>query len=417
MNTDLSGAVKGSFLSALAAISDKGVSLSASPNSSPPLDFSELMSAQDALAGVMQQLSGVLPEQQFAQLETLLAGGKPLPQAAAVAGPGAPEQEQIPVTLDSLLSLLGLHADAGEPLPLNAPLPLQGQPAAQSAFVAATGALPLSEQLSQRSGKDRPPAAIDPRTSAAGGDPSSTLAGGASSGVGGLQSLGHSPVPPTLPSIESMPQTAPVHLQAQLQTRFKPLDGTVSDPAGQLARSEAVDELSSSQLHSGRFTLTETQLRTPLAGMPQLTQPVGARGWDQSLGDSVLWMVGRSVQNASLHVTPPRLGPLEIRLSLHQDQASVSFTTHSSAVKEALEVAIPRLREMFSDSNLQLVNVDVGQRDAGGQRGLAEGSTRQQSGEQAAAGHSEYEQETSGEQTLASRERTTEIPGLLDDYA
>jgi flagellar hook-length control protein FliK len=78
-----------------------------------------------------------------------------------------------------------------------------------------------------------------------------------------------------------------------------------------------------------------------------------------------MWMVGNQLQQASVHITPRHLGPIDIQVSIQNDQTSVSFLAQNAAVKEALEAAIPRLREMFADSNLQLVNVDVGQRDSG----------------------------------------------------
>ena len=62
-------------------------------------------------------------------------------------------------------------------------------------------------------------------------------------------------------------------------------------------------------------------------------------------------------------------------MSLQQDQASVAFVSQHAAVREALEQAIPRLREMLGEQELQLVQVDVSQREAhqdGGQGGLGQ---------------------------------------------
>jgi flagellar hook-length control protein FliK len=112
----------------------------------------------------------------------------------------------------------------------------------------------------------------------------------------------------------------------------------------------------------------------PLAGagspMPRsdltLPVPVGDPRWANALGERVLLMAGREQHVAELRLSPPNLGPLEVRLSLQQDQASVAFVAQHAAVRDALEQAIPRLREMLAQQDVQLVQVDVSQREAGG---------------------------------------------------
>lgn len=105
---------------------------------------------------------------------------------------------------------------------------------------------------------------------------------------------------------------------------------------------------------------------------PAITLPAGDKGWDNVLSNRIMWMVGKEMQQASLQITPRHLGPIDIQVSIHNDQTSVSFVAHNAVVKEALEAAIPRLREMFTDSNMQLVNVDVGQRETGSERSAAD---------------------------------------------
>lgn len=112
-----------------------------------------------------------------------------------------------------------------------------------------------------------------------------------------------------------------------------------------------------------------TQAGNPVsATAPQIDLHLGQKGWAQAMGDRVLWMIGNRLQGAEVRITPQNLGPIDIRVSINNDQASVSFAAHHGVVREALEAGIPRLREMLGESNLQLVNVDVGQRDANSQR-------------------------------------------------
>jgi len=89
-------------------------------------------------------------------------------------------------------------------------------------------------------------------------------------------------------------------------------------------------------------------------------QPVGTNGWGQAMGERLLWMVKGDQQLAELKISPPNLGPLSVKLTINNDQASVAFLSNHAAVRDALEAAIPRLREMLAQESLDLVNVDVG---------------------------------------------------------
>ncbi len=87
--------------------------------------------------------------------------------------------------------------------------------------------------------------------------------------------------------------------------------------------------------------------------------PVGSQTWDSALGEKVVWIVGTQTQNAELHLNPPSLGPLEVRVSLSDGQANVSFMTQHAAVREAIEAATPKLREMLGDSGINMGSVSV----------------------------------------------------------
>ena len=89
--------------------------------------------------------------------------------------------------------------------------------------------------------------------------------------------------------------------------------------------------------------------------------PVGNSKWDSAVVNRVLWMVNNNVKGAEIRLNPPQLGPLEVRISVDGEQTSVSFTAHHQAVRESLENALPRLRDMFVGTGLDLANVDVSQ--------------------------------------------------------
>ncbi len=139
--------------------------------------------------------------------------------------------------------------------------------------------------------------------------------------------------------------------------------------------------------------------------------PVGQTGWDSAVGDKIQWMMSRQVQSAEIKLTPPDLGPMEIKLSIQNDQTSVHFVASHAATREALEAAIPRLREMFGEIQLNLANVDVSQQQANGS----------QSGHENASGTADgYESGSGGSEagiTSAESLATQQGSGLLDTYA
>jgi flagellar hook-length control protein FliK len=89
----------------------------------------------------------------------------------------------------------------------------------------------------------------------------------------------------------------------------------------------------------------------------------GSSSIHQTVSNRVVWMINQNVQAAELRVNPPQLGPVEVRISLEGEQTNVSLIAQHSAVREVMESAIPRLREMLAESGLNSVNIDVSQHD------------------------------------------------------
>jgi flagellar hook-length control protein FliK len=95
------------------------------------------------------------------------------------------------------------------------------------------------------------------------------------------------------------------------------------------------------------------------AAADELSAQVGTDAWENQVGQKVVYMVGNEEQTASLTLNPPDLGPLQVVLSVSNDQASVTFSANQEEVRQALENALPRLREMMSESGIALGNATV----------------------------------------------------------
>jgi len=64
-------------------------------------------------------------------------------------------------------------------------------------------------------------------------------------------------------------------------------------------------------------------------------------------------------------LNPQHLGPLEMQVQMEGDKATLAFTSQHAQVRDALESALPRLREMFAQNGLNIVDVNVSQQQAG----------------------------------------------------
>ncbi|NNC76720.1 MAG: hypothetical protein HKN77_02085 [Woeseiaceae bacterium] len=98
--------------------------------------------------------------------------------------------------------------------------------------------------------------------------------------------------------------------------------------------------------------------------LPTLSQtidlPVQQKGWDNALAERVTVMANTRLQNAEIRLTPADLGPLKIRLAIEDGTANVSFHSQHVTTREAIEQALPRLREMLAENGLSLGQASVG---------------------------------------------------------
>ena len=88
-------------------------------------------------------------------------------------------------------------------------------------------------------------------------------------------------------------------------------------------------------------------------------QSVGTAAWADEIAARVNVMAEHGRHTASLRLSPEHLGPLEIRIAVRDDQASVWFGAAHPDTRAALEAAMPRLREMFAVQGLSLADTGV----------------------------------------------------------
>src|SRR5450830_305924 len=99
----------------------------------------------------------------------------------------------------------------------------------------------------------------------------------------------------------------------------------------------------------------------------------GKTGWDQAISQKVVWMVGAGEQSATLTRNPLDLGPLQVVIHVHNDQANTTFISDNAEVRQALQDGMSNLRDQMSASGIQL-----------GQANVSSGEQSQQQFQQAA---------------------------------
>jgi flagellar hook-length control protein FliK len=248
-------------------------------------------------------------------------------------------------------------------------------------------------------------AVTPPRQSAAPGASAPLTLGEDSSGTAAAPDSG---------SGSAAPLSAPFHaaLQSALSAATR-LDGAAPSPAASQTPG------TSNELASANGALSQTAApagadqtgasAAPQTGAPvtvQLHAEVGSGGWADELGTRLHWMANAGLGSASLRLTPEQLGPIEVKISVHQNAASVWFSAAQPDTRSALEQALPRLKELFSAQGLNLAQAGVSDQSA---RSAAQ--QRDSSGERARA---------SAARELSATSVTSAVrlhQGLIDTYA
>ena len=107
--------------------------------------------------------------------------------------------------------------------------------------------------------------------------------------------------------------------------------------------------------------------------------PVRDQNWSADFGQKILWLATNEKQTAQLTLNPPQMGPIEISLSVDKGNATASFVSANAEVRQAIESALPRLREMLVSSGIELGQANVGAesfRQSGGNGEESRGSSK-----------------------------------------
>lgn len=135
--------------------------------------------------------------------------------------------------------------------------------------------------------------------------------------------------------------------------------------------------------------------------------------WGGALGARIVSMIQQDVQSAEIHLDPPELGSLEVRVKVHQGEASIQVATSHPQVRDVLESQAFRLREALAEDGMNLSQFDVGSQSQQGDGSSGEQSNSGEHSDQALAQGAFAEGDDVPSKTVLLK---TE-PGRLDTFA
>jgi flagellar hook-length control protein FliK len=105
--------------------------------------------------------------------------------------------------------------------------------------------------------------------------------------------------------------------------------------------------------------------------------PVQQGDWGDKMAGKISWLANQRISFAEIHINPPDMGPVEVRVSVQNDQASVTLHAQNSSVRDLLELNGNRLRDMLQENGLDLAKMDVSDQTSRQQQQMADGESGQ----------------------------------------
>ncbi|MDR8730221.1 flagellar hook-length control protein FliK [Burkholderia pseudomultivorans] len=148
-----------------------------------------------------------------------------------------------------------------------------------------------------------------------------------------------------------------------------------------------------------------------------LAPQVGSTDWTDALSQKVVFLSNAHQQSAELTLNPPDLGPLQVVLRVADNHAHALFVSQHAQVRDAVEAALPKLREAMEAGGLGLGSTTVSDGGfASQQQNAQQGYAGGQSSRRAGAGSSVADAPVDAAPS-ASAAATVSRAGLVDTFA
>jgi len=135
------------------------------------------------------------------------------------------------------------------------------------------------------------------------------------------------------------------------------LDSTISPPLLTPTGLRTEAGASSVNLSASSFEQVLRQSESKINAA--IETPVRSAAFPTELANKVVWLAGRQGQFAELSLNPPQMGALEVRLTVSGGDATAHFFSPNPVVREAIDAALPKLRELMAQAGLSLGEAEV----------------------------------------------------------
>ncbi|MCA7940379.1 flagellar hook-length control protein FliK [Burkholderia cepacia] len=293
------------------------------------------------------------------------------PDAAALAAAAA-VQAQLQARMDNAAPVDPAAAAAAEQKAA-----VSGQPDATATLAdhAATDAAAAAQPAAPASGRDALQTALD-RLTGGSGAIAIPAAGATASAPASTASTGATaPLTPKVPTFDRTLADAKGALATQqtpTQATAQALQANANAQSGEqhalAAAGDATDPAASATLAAGATAAAATQANlqlSPAAGAIAaanahvLAPHVGTPDWTDALSQKVVFLSNAHQQSAELTLNPPDLGPLQVVLRVADNHAHALFVSQHAQVRDAVEAALPKLREAMESGGLGLGSATV----------------------------------------------------------
>ncbi|WP_205741922.1 flagellar hook-length control protein FliK [Halomonas marinisediminis] len=144
-----------------------------------------------------------------------------------------------------------------------------------------------------------------------------------------------------------------------------------------------------------------------------LSATVATPEWEQQLGQQMVQMTRHGQHSMELALHPAELGPLTVSLKVAEQGAQAHFLAANAQVRQALEMALPQLREALAEQGIQLGETSVGEQG----QSFAEQQERHSGRAGMATAASMGGATDSGAEPLAANTTAVRLDGKVDLYA
>jgi flagellar hook-length control protein FliK len=134
---------------------------------------------------------------------------------------------------------------------------------------------------------------------------------------------------------------------------------TQKDTADSAQAALAATQAASVSAASNAVSPTTNNPNAIAAASTALTPQIGTPDWDEALSQKVVFLSNAHQQTAELTLNPKDLGPLQVVLQVADNHAHALFVSQHQQVREAVEAALPKLREAMEQGGIGLGSASV----------------------------------------------------------